>query len=286
MACALFGAGLAYHRNGIARTAREEKRMRRGLFVAATALVVGAAVSSPVVCAQPIEHGRGVIVSIDANRGTMELKDPQGRTGTWKFDRSATVKFTDGAGFFPNPSTADLRPPMYVHFTFSNEVIQTFDVVELGFQPGSDESASGRKQPGSPRSVTGSVVSYDANVRQLALDTNGRRETFQLTARSDRQLNPGERVQLNTEWVGSQELVSSLRVLGSSGNQAAAGGDSQSAEGRVVRISARGVVMQVAGAEQTYAVDNSRLLQRLRVGTTVQFSWQDRGGRLYITDVR
>jgi Cu/Ag efflux protein CusF len=44
--------------------------------------------------------------------------------------------------------------------------------------------------------------------------------------------------------------------------------------------------MQVAGAQQTYAVDNAQLLQKLRVGNTVQFSWQDRNGQMYITDVR
>jgi hypothetical protein len=264
-------------------------------FVAAAALV--AAVSWPAVSlAQRVEQSRGNIVSIDQSRGTIELRDPQGRTGTWKFNRNATVKFTDGSSFFPNPSTADLRPPMYVHFTFSNEVIDGFDVVELGFQPGNEDSVNQAKRPGQSRMVTGRVTAYDGNVKQVELDVNGRRETFQLTDRSNQQLNPGDRVQLRTEWSGQRELVAETKVLSggtstrpsTSGGGSSGGGSSsaQQAEGEVVRISPRGVVMQVAGAEQTYVVANSSLLQRLRVGNVVRFSWENRSGRLYITDVR
>ena len=259
-------------------------------FVAAAALV--AAVSWPAVSlAQRVEQSRGNIVSIDHSRGTIELRDPQGRTGTWRFNRNATVKFTDGRSYFPNPSTADLRPPMYVHVTFSNEVIDGFDVVELGFQPGNEDSVNQAKRPGQSRVVTGRVTAYDGNVKQVELDVNGRRETFQLTDRSNQQLKAGDRVQLRTEWSGQRELVAEAKLLsGSTSTQPAASGDvtssAQQAEGEVVRISPRGVVMQVAGAEQTYVVANSSLLQRLRVGNVVRFAWENRSGRLYITDVR
>lgn len=274
-------------------------------FMTAVALV--AATSWPAAAlAQRVEHGRGNIVSIDQNRGTLELKDPQGRIGTWQFNRNATVKFTDGRSFFPNPSVADLRPPMYVHFTFSNELIDSFDVVELGFQPGggNDEaSSSSVKQQGTPRTITGRVTAYDASVRQVEIEHNGRRETFQLTDSSNQRFSPGDRVQLRTDWTGQRELVVDARVLGVGGGNAGRnstirdtnlGGTStgrntgtQTAEGRVVRISTRGVVMQVAGSQQTYAVEDAQLLKRLRVGDTVQFSWREEDNRrLYITDVR
>jgi Cu/Ag efflux protein CusF len=245
--------------------------------------------------AQRVEHGRGNIVSIDKDRQTIQLKDPQGRTGTWRYNRNATVKFTDGPGFFPNPSTADLRPPMYVHFTFTNEVIESFDVVELGYQPGNEESASGRKEPGTPRTVIGRVTAYDANAKQVEVEHDGLRETFQLNDRSNQRLQAGQRVQLRTEWSGPRETVIETRLLagtdtgrfGSGGAIGRSDRRTQSASGRVVGISEQSVVLQVEGAQRSYAVDDAALLQRLRVGQTVQFQWRtDANGRMYITSVR
>ena len=268
--------------------------------------VLAAVVAWPLAAfAQPVDHGRGKIISINQAAHTVELQDPKGRTQTWSFVPDATVKFTDQTNFYPNPTVNDLRPPMYCHFTFVKNVIQTFDVVEVGFAPGSQGSGASDKVQGRPRTVTGNVTSYSSNVRQVELDVNGRRETFQLTERSNQPLNRGDRVELNTDWSGNQELVTQVRVLGSGGNtgnrpNAGSGrGSTQrnpagyqgqsgsSAQGRVVQITPSGVVMQVAGSQQTYAVDNAQLLQRLRVGDTVRFDWRtDRNGQMYITNVR
>jgi hypothetical protein len=161
------------------------------------------------------EHGRGKILSVDWDRLTMEIQHPTGSIGTWKFNRTAGVKFTDGRAFFRNPSTKDLRQPMYVHFVFENEVIQSFDVRELGFVPGNEESASGRKEHGVPRTVTGTLTAFEESVMQVELEINGSRETFQLVnGISMRGLAAGQKVQLKTEWSGQQELVHSLTVLG------------------------------------------------------------------------
>jgi len=243
--------------------------------------------------AQNVEHGRGNIVSIDRNRMTVDLRDEKGRVGTWRFSNNATVRFTDGRASFPNPSTRDLRPPMYVHYTFSNEVIQSFDVVELGFRPGSEESANQPKQQGVSRTVTGRLTAHDPSVRQIELDLDGRRETFQMTGDAQmRGLDAGQRVQVKTEWSGQRELVTEVRILGDNqGGTSATGttstttGTGDTAEGRVVRVTPRGVVMQVAGAEQTYGVTDASLLRRLKVGDTVRFTWSERSNRLYITDV-
>jgi hypothetical protein len=160
------------------------------------------------------EHDRGKIVSINWDQLTMDFQDPQGRIATRKFSRDASVKFTDGAAFFPRPSTKDLRPPMYVHYVFENDVIQSFDVRELGFTPGKVEGAGGRKQPGIPRTVVGRLTAYDTNVKQVELEISGVRETFQLTnAASMTGLAAGQTVQLKTEWSGPQELVHELKIL-------------------------------------------------------------------------
>jgi hypothetical protein len=262
---------------------------------------------------EAIEHGRGNILSIDLNRSTVDLRDPKNRVVTWRFRSDATVKFTDGAPFFPTPSVRDLRPPMYVHFTSLSQVIGSFDVVELGFQPGNPDSGStSHKQQGVSRTVIGRVASYDPSVRQVAIEHNGQTEAFQLTDRTDQRLAPGARVELRTDWSGQRELVSELRVVNDAvqderassstddrahrrGQQAYGKEEAHSkegassgsnAEGRVVRISSRGVVMDIAGTRETFAVASSRLSRRLRVGETVRFDWETRDGRLVMTNIR
>jgi hypothetical protein len=188
---------------------------RRNLMV--VALV--AATSWPVVArAQQVEHGRGDINAIDLNRGQIELRDPQGKVRTWRFDRTATVKVSDDSRpFTRNPTTADLRPPMYVHYTYVNDVIQTFDIIEIRGPAANSNRNSG--QGTSPRTVVGRVTAYDPKVRQVEVDHDGKRETFQLTTRSDRRLSPGDRVQIRTEWSDSREQVAEVRVLGRDRNR-------------------------------------------------------------------
>ncbi len=187
--------------------------MKAGTLMAATALL--AALSWPASArAQNVEHGRGEITAIDLNRGEVELRDPQGHVRTWRFQRDATVKVSDDSRpFTRNPTTADLKAPMYVHFTYVNDVIQTFDIIEIRVATADTASASARPA-GTPRTVSGRVTAYDPKVRQVEVEHDGKRETFQLTSRSDRRLNPGDRVQLKTQWSGAREEVAEVRVLG------------------------------------------------------------------------
>ncbi|HVO10095.1 MAG TPA: hypothetical protein VMX54_05010 [Vicinamibacteria bacterium] len=260
---------------------------RKGLIPAAVLAVV---VAWPLAAlAQRPEGSRGNIISIDQNNHTIQLKDAKGRVATWKFDAVATVKFTDQTEFWPHPSVKDLQPPMYVHYTFTNDTIHSFDVVEVGFRPGTQPPAATRT-PGVSRTVTGTVTAYDPNVRQVEIDVNGRRETFQLTPRSDRRLNPGDRVELRTSWSGPQELVTEVRTLGTSGGTTGGGnrggGQSGSAQGQVVSISQNGVVMQLAGGQQAFTVNSRQMLQQLRIGDTVRFDWtRDNNGQTYITRI-
>jgi hypothetical protein len=193
--------------------AKGDAAMSRRALIVATSLAVGSCWTLGDAFAQPIEHGRGNIVSINQERATVELRDPKNRVTTLRFERDAKVKFTDGAGLYPNPTVRDLRPPMYVHYMSVNQVINSFEVVELGFKPGTQDTGGKYKQQGVPRTVTGRVSAYDPRVRQVALEHHGLTEAFQLTDRTDRKLEPGMEVELHTEWSGQQELVSELRVL-------------------------------------------------------------------------
>lgn len=184
---------------------------RQVVQVVAAALVAVLALGG-VVLAAP-EHQRGNIVSVNWDRLTMDLRHPNGDIVTWKFSRNASVKFTDGAAFFRNPSTKDLRQPMYVAFVFDNDVIQSFDVRELGFVPGNEESASEVKQQGVPRTVIGTLTAYDQNVMQIEMEIKGARETFQCVAGvSMAGLAAGQKVQIRTEWSGQQEFVHELKI--------------------------------------------------------------------------
>ncbi len=272
--------------------------MNRRILVPAA--VLAAALAWPLAALAQVEPGRGNILSINKNAQTIELKDQKGRVRTWKYDRNASVKFTDGAAFFPNPSTNDLRPPMYVHYVAHNQVIDSFDVVELGYQPGNEQSGASAsstvKTPGVPRTVTGRVTAYDPNVRQVELDINGRRETFQLTDSSNQQFNPGDQVQLKTAWSSATELVTQAQVLNRGGNTGNTGGgnlnrrggqsgQSGSSQGQVVSVSRDSVVMQVNGSQQTYALPNAQFAERLRVGDTVRFDWRMQNGQMYLNRV-
>ncbi len=272
---------------------------RRALVVAAL-LLVGVCWTLDDAIAQPLEHGRGNILSIDTNRSTVDLRDPKNRVTTWRFRSDAKVKFTDGTAFFRNPSVRDLRPPMYVHYTFANEVIVSFDVVELGFRPGDETGGSdSRKQLGVSRTVVGRVSAYDASARQVAIEHNGQTEAFQLTGSTDQRLEPGTRVQLRTDWSGQRELVSELRVLADAAQDERDSGTGEgaydrrgnlqgkegNAQGRVVRISTSGVLMEVAGTQERYGIASSSLAKRLRVGETVRFHWENRDGKPVITKV-
>jgi hypothetical protein len=187
---------------------------RRQVVQMVAAALVAVLVLGGVASAAP-EHGRGNIVSVNMDRLTMQIKHPSGSIGTWKFNRNAAVKFIDGAAFFPNPSTKDLREPMYVAFVFENEVIDSFEVRELGFTPGREESTSTRKEQGTPRTVTGKLTAYDTNVMQIEMESNGVRETFQLVSSVPmRGLAAGQQVRVRTEWSGQQELVHELTILG------------------------------------------------------------------------
>ena len=152
---------------------------RRNLMV--VALV--AATSWPVVArAQQVEHGRGDINAIDLNRGQVELKDPQGKVRTWSFERDATVKVSDDSRpFTRNPTTADLRAPMYVHFTYVKDVIQTFDIIEIRAAAGNSNAGRGHRAGEGRRSAGNSGRDLE---RASGLAAHGRRARDRLRPQS------------------------------------------------------------------------------------------------------
>ena len=143
---------------------------------AVLAVLAVAAVAAPAV-AQNLAKERGKIIATDWSAMEVDLQDPKGRVGTWKVGRDAVVVFTDKKREFPDPKLSDLRPPMYVHFTFNDDtkVIERFEVVEVGFQP----SQGG---PGIQR--TGVITNLDANIGHVEVNVGAGPQTFEVDPKS------------------------------------------------------------------------------------------------------
>jgi len=166
-------------------------------LAAATAVAVPAG-------AGPVKE-RGNITNVDWRAMQIELKDPKGRVQTWKVARDAQVVFTDKASEFPNPKLADLRPPMYVHFTFDGDtkVISRLEVVEVGYEP--SKGGPGTQQ------LSGVITNLDANIGHIEVDVGAGPQTFAVDPKSQlRNFKRGDRVTITLEKRGSQDVVTQV----------------------------------------------------------------------------
>ena len=172
---------------------------------AVLAVLAVAAVAAPAV-AQNLAKERGKIIATDWSAMEVDLQDPKGRVGTWKVGRDAVVVFTDKKREFPDPKLSDLRPPMYVHFTFNDDtkVIERFEVVEVGFQP----SQGG---PGIQR--TGVITNLDANIGHVEVNVGAGPQTFAVDPKSQlTNLKIGDQVTILIETRAvSREVVTKIQ---------------------------------------------------------------------------
>ena len=169
------------------------------------ALLAVAALATPAL-AQNLAKERGNIVAVDWRAMQVDIKDPQNRVGTWTVRRDAEVVFTDKKREFPDPKLSDLRPPMYVHFTFNDDtkVIERFEVVEVGFQP----SQGG---PGIQR--TGVITNLDASIGHVEVNLGSGPETFAVEPKEQlRNFRIGDRIAILIETREvSREVVTQIR---------------------------------------------------------------------------
>ncbi len=156
-------------------------------------LLAAAAVAVPA-GAQNLAKERGNITAVDWRAMQVELKDPKGRVQTWTVARDAVVRFTDKADQFPNPKLSDLRPPMYVHFTFNadTKVINRFEVVEVGFDP--SKGAPGTQQ------LSGVITNLDANIGHVEVDVGAGPQTFEVDPKDQlKSFKRGDRITITLE---------------------------------------------------------------------------------------
>jgi hypothetical protein len=169
-------------------------------------LLAATAVAAPAF-AQNLSKERGNIVSTDWQAMQVEIKDPKGRVGTWKVRRDAEVVFTDKKDQFPNPKLADLRAPMYVHFTFEGGttpgIISRFEVMEVGFEPS-------RGGPGVRQKAV--ITNLDANIGHVEVNLGAGPQTFEVDPKSQlRNFKIGDKVSILIETrEGNREVVTQI----------------------------------------------------------------------------
>jgi hypothetical protein len=148
-------------------------------------------------------YGRGAILNTDWQRMEIQIKDEKDREAIWKVARDAKVKFTDKAWENRSPRLQDLRPGMYVHFTFdgATSVIQEIDVKDVGPNNKSGPAAA------APTSV-------DLKVAQVEIMANsGGRKTYQAAnAGVLGRVRQGDSVILVTEERNGQQVVVEVKV--------------------------------------------------------------------------
>ena len=169
------------------------------------AALAGAALLVGTLAHAKINTERGNIVSTDWNKMEMQLKDPKGRTGTWKVQRDATVTFTDKKSDFPNPKLTDLRPPMYIHFKFmeGTDVIQNIDVREVGFEPSSG---------GPGVQVEAVITNLDANVGHVEVRLDTGIKTFKVDPKNQlKAFKQGQKVRILIETRSGEEFVTVIK---------------------------------------------------------------------------
>ncbi|HEX9185801.1 MAG TPA: hypothetical protein VGB87_01930 [Vicinamibacteria bacterium] len=229
---------------------------------AGLALLAVAALAVPAY-AQNLAKERGNIVAVDWRVMQVDIRDPQNRVGTWTVRRDAEVVFTDKKREFPDPKLSDLRPPMYVHFTFNGDtkVIERFEVVEVGFQP----SQGG---PGIQR--TGVITNLDANVGHVEVNLGSGPQTFAVDPKG--QLGGfriGDSVSLLIETrEGNREVVTQVKRVGSESTQA---GPAVSRDGVITNLDANvgHVEVNLGSGPQTFAVEPKEQLRNFRVGDRI-----------------
>jgi Cu/Ag efflux protein CusF len=229
---------------------------------AGLALLAVATLAAPALT-QNLAKERGNIVAVDWRVMQVDIQDPQNRVGTWSVRRDAEVVFTDKKREFPDPKLSDLRPPMYVHFTFNDDtkVIERFEVVEVGYQP----SQGG---PGIQR--TGVITNLDANIGHVEVDLGSGPQTFAVDPKG--QLGTfriGDRVTILIETrEGNREVVTQVKRVGSESTQT---GPAVSRNGVITNLDASigHVEVDLGSGPQTFAVEPKEQLRNFRIGDRI-----------------
>jgi hypothetical protein len=230
------------------------------------ALLAGGLLAAPALAVNPGEMTRGMIVSTDWSANKITVKHPQGWTMGILVSPSTRVVFSDGAEYFPHPTYKDLAAGMYVYFRFTTEVADEIEVREIP-QGARRTPGPAPARPSKPESrvIKVRILSLDERRGELRAEVAGRTESFRVAEpRMLRRFSAGDLAILTLETRGRDEVVTSIQSAAESG--------------RVIRVDQRRgeIVIEVNGRQETYRIDDRRLLDRVRVGDRVRFEFEER----------
>jgi hypothetical protein len=198
------GVGVAPGHSTRGKSREEEAGPMKRIVTWRTVVPALAVFSLVAVSAEALEKERGNIISTNWQKMEIELKSPQGRTKTWRVARDCEVKFTDKKDQFPNPKLGDLRPPMYVHFLVepSTQVIQSIEVVEVGFEPSKGGPGTSQK---------GVVTNLSLEKGHLQIDLGAGPQTFQVDPKDQLSgLKVGDKVTVLIENRNGRDVITKI----------------------------------------------------------------------------
>lgn len=238
------------------------------------AAAVLAVVGALAIAASAQERGEninGFVTEVDGRN--VVVKNDDGREIRIRVSTSTELQFQDSGDrkLFPNPTIDDLRAGMGVHFNFNDGAPDRIVVhfVPAGYVRSPSASAARTEQ------VRVRIQSINRAGRELTADVAGRSRTFALKdGNQARGFGAGDLVVLTVEDDGQRSLVTGIAPADLSGTV------------RRVDLRARTVTISVDGRDETYYVDNDKLLEAVSKGDRVRFEVEQRGGRRVITDMR
>ena len=186
--------------------------MHRATKATTLALTILLSIAAVPVAWAVLGYGRGAILATDWRTMEVRIKDEKDREATWKVAKDVKIKFTDKAWENRSPGLNDLKPGMYVHFNFEGDVIQQFDVKDVG--QSSRGGGSAPPAPGTDTTVSGRVTAVDMKVAQVkVMENQVSRKTYQTSdARVLQGIRAGDQVVLVTEMRNGQPVVVEARV--------------------------------------------------------------------------
>ena len=236
------------------------------------ALALAAGLAAPLAAQERGENINGFVTQVEGRN--VVVKNDDGREIRVTVSPSTELYFQDSGDrkLFPNPTIDDLRAGMGVHFNYNDG---RPDRIVVHFVPaGFVRSAPTPAPAARTETVRGRIQSIDRLQRELTARVDGRTRTFALKDRMlARDFRAGDMVELKVEDDGSRQVVTEITAA--------------DLRGVVRRVDARRgtVTITVNGRDETYDVDNQKLLDAIREGDRVRFEVEERGGRRVITDV-
>lgn len=237
-----------------------------------TLLAAVCALAVPAWAQERGENINGFVTRVDGRN--VVVKNDDGREINIRVTSSTEVHFQDSGDrkLFPNPTIDDLRAGMGVHFNFSDGApsrIVVHYVPEGYVRP----PAAAAVAPGEQLRVR--IQSIDRAGREMRADVAGRSRTFTLEDRSHaRGFRAGDLVVVTLEDKGRGQVVTNIASAELSGTV------------RRVDTRQRAVVIYVDGRDETYDVDNDKLLEAVSKGDRVRFVVEERGGRRVVTEMQ